>query len=398
MHLGLERSERKLVLGAGVLLVILVVVSVLVSPPENANGTGGASSYSAEWSGTKAGYLFLQGMGYRVERWESQPQELPDKAAEEGAVLILAEPSQKPTEGDKRTIRMFLQRGGTVLATGAKVAEFLPDAQKFEEGEKFAAYETFHPVEVSPLVRDAQEIRMNPPEKWRPSGKSEMIVYGNQTTAAVVTISVGKGQVIWWADSYPMTNGGLRDANNAQFFLNSVGEPDGRQIYWDEYFHGVESSFWSYLAKTPAPWGLVQIGIVFLAVVLTFSRRTGPVRAPQNTSKLPPLEFVETLGDLYQEAHAGTTAVRIMYERMRFQLLRTLGLPGTASSKELAQSASEALRWNRSEIAAVLEKSEQAKRGHAMEEKECLTLVKQLYWYSQKLEPGKMPAEERSRG
>lgn len=398
MHLGLEKSERKLVFGAGVLLVILVVVSALVSPPENANGTGGASSYSAQWSGTKAGYLFLQGMGYRVERWESQPQELPDEAAEEGAVLVLAEPSQRPTEGDKRTIRMFLQRGGTVLAAGAKAAEFLPDAEKFEEGEKFAVYETFRPVGVSPLVRGAQEIRMNSPERWKPAGQSEMIVYGNEMTAAVVTMSVGKGQVIWWADSYPMTNGGLRDANNAQFFLNSVGEPDGRQIYWDEYFHGVESSFWSYLEKTPAPWGMVQIGIVFLAVLLTFSRRTGPVRVPQNTSKLPPLEFVETLGDLYQAAHAGTTAVRIMYERLRFQLLRTLGLPGTASSRELAQSASDALRWNRREIAAVLEKSEQAKRGHAMEEKECLALVKQLYSYNQKLEPGKRPAEERSRG
>jgi len=398
VRLGLEKGERKLVFGAGVLLVILVVVSALVSPPENANGTGGASSYSAEWSGTKAGYLFLQAMGYRVERWESQPQELPDQAGEEGAVLVLAEPSQKPTEGDKRTIRMFLQRGGTVLAAGANAAAFLPDAQKFEEGKKFAVYETFHPVGVSPLVRGAQEIRMNSPERWKPAGKSEMIVYGNETTAAVVTMSVGKGQVIWWANSYPMTNGGLRDANNAQFFLNSMGEPDGRQIYWDEYFHGVESSFWSYLAKTPAPWGMVQVGIVFLAVLLTFSRRTGPVRVPQNTSKLSPLEFVETLGDLYQAAHAGTTAVRIMYERLRFQLLRTLGLPATTSSKELAQSASEALRWNRSEIAAVLEKSEQAKRGHAMEEKECLALVKQLYSYNQKLEPGKRPAEERSRG
>lgn len=398
MRVGLEKGERKLVIGAGVLLVILVAASVLVSPPENANGTGGASSYSADWSGTKAGYLFLQGMGYRVERWETQPPELLDEEGEENTVLILADPVQTPSGEDKRAIRMFLESGGTVVATGPSAAKFLPDAQTFEAGDKFANYQEFHPVAISPLMSGAQNIRMTAPLRWKPSGKSEMVVYGNEETAVVVTISVGKGKVIWWADSFPLSNGGLREVNNAQLLLNSVGPADGRQIYWDEYFHGVESSFWSYLVKTPTPWGMVQIAIVFVAVLLTFSRRTGPIRIPQNTSKLPPLEFVETLGDLYQEAHAGTTAVRIMYERLRFQMMRSLGVPVNASAKELTQSVSESLRWDRAAFASLVEKSEQAKRGVPMEEKDCLALVKQLYVYSQKLEPAKRPVKERSQG
>jgi len=400
VSLGLEQSERKLLIGAGVLPVLLVVISVLVSPPQEANGAGGPSSYSASWGGTKAGYLLLQRLGYQVHRWENPPQELLDEGDEESEkdeVLILAEPMQAPSSEDKTAIRMFLQRGGTVLATGSSAAKFLPEATSFGEADPFSERVSFHPVAVSPLMHGAPDIKMAA-QHWVPESKSSMVVYGNEESAAVVTIAVGKGQVIWWADSFPMTNGGLRQANDVELFLNSVGDAEGRTVYWDEYFHGVQNSLWTYLAKTPAPWGIAQIGIVFLAVILTYSRRQGPIRVPQTGSRLSPLEFVETLGDLYHAAHAGTTAVRILFERLRFQLQRNLGLPANASAKELAQTASETLRWNKSELTEVLEKSEQAKRGNVMEEKECLSLVKQLYAYSKKLEAGKNSDGERTQG
>src|SRR5262249_9128229 len=153
----------------------------------------------------------------------------------------------------------------------------------------------------------------------------------NGQKTAVVTMSVGKGTVIWWAESFPMTNGGLRSADNATLFLNSVGAQKEQTIYWDEYFHGVQSSLWAYVGKTPVPWGIAQLGILFVAILLTHSRRNGPIRLPQGTSRLSPLEFVETLGDLYHEAHAGTAAVRIFSERLRFQLIRTLGLPANVN-------------------------------------------------------------------
>ena len=70
----------------------------------------------------------------------------------------------------------------------------------------------------------------------------------------------------------------------------------------------------------------------FSPFVATFSRRHGPISTPIQPSRLSPLEFVETLGDLYLSAHAGSAAVRIADQRLRFQLSRQLGLPPNASN------------------------------------------------------------------
>ena len=397
MPVKLQRNERRLLIGAGILLLALAGASVIVAPPEAGRGGGGASTYSANWGGSKAAYLLLESLGYNVRRWESSPLDLPQDDAEEHGVLILAEPTVSATKEEKIAIRVFLQRGGTVVATGSKASGLLPDVTSFEEGLPFADFEQFHPVALSPLVRGVSEINMRPPLDGGPSAKTAEVIFSGAQKAGVITVPIGKGRVIWWAESYPLTNGGLRSLDNATFFLNCMGAPAGQPIYWDEYFHGVQNSFWTYLARTPVPWGMAQIGILFAAILVTHSRRNGPIRVPQGHSRLSPLEFVETLGDLYHEAHAGTAAVKILYERLRFQLLRSLALPANVGAKELAKSASEALRWDRPDLTEALEQGELAKRGVPMQEEEALALVKRLYTYSKKLEPGSVPEKKRTR-
>ena len=80
-------------------------------------------------------------------------------------------------------------------------------------------------------------------------------------------------------------------------------------------------SLGSFFAKTPLPWAGLQVAIAFIALMCTFSRRSGPVRMPATDSRLSPLEFVETLGDLYSNAHAAPAAVGVAYQRLRSSLL-----------------------------------------------------------------------------
>jgi hypothetical protein len=381
---ALDRGDRKLLIGAGVLLAILIVATTYLSPKERSAASAYPSSYSGDWDGAKGPYVLLQNLHYHVERWEESPTEISGTPSNE--VLILAGPTQTPTAEDKSAIFEFLQKGGRIVASGAGAAKILPDAPPLNESFAIEETTTFPAVLPSPLMRGAPEISMFPPDDWQPKSPSQLVVYGNVETAAVITYQVGKGQVIWWGNSAPLTNGKIRESGNLPLFLNSVGSPDGVQVLWDEYFHGAHGSLWSYMARTPLIWGVVQFGIVFLAIVATYSRRQGPISVPARVSRLSPLEFVETLGDLYSSAHAGSAAVRIAYQRLRFQLTRQLGLPPNSPNADLAHSASTALAWNEREISATLSRAERAMTANKVSDAETLQLVQEMFDYASRLE------------
>jgi hypothetical protein len=380
MPKGLDSADRKLLIGAGVLLVVMLIASALIAPPKSAGGSVFPSSYSSAWDGAKAAYLVLQDSGYKVERWENAPSEIPGEHDHE--VLILAEPLMGYSSEDRAAIREFLQGGGRILATGSSAAKLLPEAESFEEGEEYEEPKTFAPQIPSPVAADAPEIKMISPENWQPKAPSQLVIYGNKETAAVISYHFGRGQVIWWGASTPLTNRGIGDAGNLILFLNSVGHARGTRVLWDEYFHGVHGSLWAYIKQTPLPWGIVQLGLVFIAIVATFSRRHGPTRMPAKVSRLSPLEFVDTLGDLYAARKAGTAAVQISYQRLRFLLTRQLGLAPDVPAAALAHSAWEALGWKEQPFRETLERAEHAVRMTELKDDESLSLVQEIFDYT----------------
>jgi hypothetical protein len=60
-------------------------------------------------------------------------------------------------------------------------------------------------------------------------------------------------------------------------------------------------------------------------------------------SRLSPLEFVETLGDLYARKAAAPEALETAYQRFRFLITRRLGLPPSATPERIAASVAD--RW-----------------------------------------------------
>ena len=253
----------------------------------------------------------------------------------------------------------------------------------------------FSALVPSPVMRGAPEISMIPPERWSPASGAQLVVYGNDDTAAVITYNFGKGKVIWWGSPSPLTNAGIRESGNLALFLNSVGPANGVHVLWDEYFHGARGSFWTYLGRTPLPWGALQFGIVFLAILATFSRRQGPVCVPVKRSRLSPLEFVETLGDLYSSAHAGPAAVRIVSQHLRFQLSRRLGLSMNAANSELAHSAAASLAWSEPAFSAVLARADRAMHAAKLADAETLQIVQELRDYANRLEVRRAQTTER---
>jgi uncharacterized protein DUF4350 len=384
MPSSLDRTDRSILIGTGILVLVLAFATALLTPARRGGRTGFPSSYSTSWDGAKAAYLLLGELGYDVRRWDKAPADL--EGDPKNQVLILANPLQPPTAEDVAALHRFLQGGGRIVATGDDVAEFLPGAAKFEETDAAEGETRFPALLPSPLTAGAPVISMAKPNDWHPVKIDQIAVYGDQDTAAVVTYVVGKGTVVWWGSPSPLSNQGIREPGNLALLLNSLGETKGRQLLWDEYFHGARGDFWSYIGKTPLPWVFAQLALLLVFVMLTYSRRYGTIRMPGKVLRLSPLEFVDTLGDLYTSAHAGSTAVRVAYQRLRFQLTRQLGLTSNATIAELAGLANRTLGWEEQPLLGTLARADRSSRAMVVDDKEALEIVRDLHDYAARME------------
>ena len=390
----LDRRDSWYVMGALALMVVLLGLTYAFGPAPAQKSIGYPTIYSPEWAGVRAAYLLLKKQGYDVEVWEKSPEELP---ADPDAVWVVVEPFEGGTANEKAAIRRFVTNGGRVLAVGSEAADLVPDleaasAEAYDPQEK-----TFSAMLPSAITLDAPEITMVAPDTFTASMHSWLALYGKGGDLAAVSYRVGKGQVIWWAASSPMTNGMILEKNNLEFFLNSIGPAESTRVYWDEYFHGSRASIWSYFGNGPLPWAGLQVGIAFLAVLFTFSRRSGAMRLPATESRLSPLEFVDTLGDLYQSAHASPASVSVAYQRFRTALVRKLALPVKAKLPELSRAAGRRFGWPEEDLLDTLARSERAMRNINLQEEEALYLVRRLHEFSALLEPkGRADQEARA--
>jgi hypothetical protein len=385
MPIEIAPSDRKLLIfGAGLLTLMLLAIAIL-SPPSDSFNSKIPSTYSSQSNGAAAAYRLLTTLHYPVRRWENPPTEL--SAESDNILLILAEPIEPPSDKERRALDAFVKEGGHVLFTGANIKDYFPEAEVSVEPAD-PKFETFYPVLPSKITRDAKQVSMQPRAYWGSLTAAQLSLYGMRDSSAVVSWAKGDGEIVWWAGSTPLTNAGITRDDNLTFFLNSVAkwsDEQAYQIYWDEYFHGQRSSLWSYVGKTSLAWIVFQIGILALAVLFTFSRRSGPIYVPIETSRLSPLEFVDTLGGLYERAGAASLAISVSYSRLRTLLSRQLNLPSNTNDTQLSIAAEQRLGWRDSGLGILLRRADMARREEKFSSREALKIVQKLEQFATKL-------------
>jgi hypothetical protein len=385
----LDPGDRKLLLIAGAILLLLIVATVVFAPPpEEAEGQGVPTTYSTTKNGAQAAYLLLGELGYQSERWEKSPADLPSDA--EGKILILAGPTDFPDKNERDSLLAFVRSGGWIVYAGNFPFLFLEAGAvappSFTRSAKLTD-EIFPAVAPSPFTQEATKITMNASNRWVPSDGAQVPLYGEPEEPVVVTWRLEKGRILWWAAPTPVTNSGISREGNLSFFLSCVqaarpgASPGETTVLWDEYFHGYRGSLWDYFRQTPVPWAILQLALVAAFVLLAFGRRSGPIYAPAAISRLSPLEFVDTLGDLYRRASAGSAAVRVAYQRFRTQLLRRLALAPSTSNPQLDAAVRERLGWKQPGLMDTLQRAEKAARVSEVPGPEALKIVQALEHY-----------------
>jgi hypothetical protein len=375
MPLKMDARDRKLMIGAGCVFVLLIAGAVIFGG-EGANKGEIPSSYSTASGGAKAAYLLLQS-GHKIERWERPLKELPEA---NGKTLIIADPQEAPTAEDKARLNAFLTEGGRVIATGMFAGTYLPENESIPDFLSAMAWKKTSAISPSEITRAAPEITLAAQARWQ-SYSPAYPLYGDREHEVVVKYPYGRGEVLWWASATPLTNAGLKEQGNLEFLLACVGQSKGG-VLWDEYIHGYRETLASSVAHSPVKWLALQLALLGLAVVATFSRRSGPVCAPVADVRLSPLEFVRTLGGLYERAGTASVAVDICYQRFRYWLTRRLGLGSKTSITDLEVAVRD--RWHGADerFAAILRRCESAKLDPYLHGPEALHLVQELDEYA----------------
>jgi hypothetical protein len=398
MPLGIAPSDKKLLwIGAAVLLVLVIGTLIFPSTPEELQSPV-PSTFSVQPAGAQAAYRLLVTLHYPVQRWESPPMELEEAASgnSKGSsvsniLLILAEPSEPPSDKEKAALQGFVERGGHVLFTGSHIADYFAGASLSEINEH-PVTETSTADIPSRFTRNAQRISLAPQARWSSPGASQVALYGDPDAPTVVTWQVDDGQITWWAGSTPLTNAGITTDDNLAFFLNAVGnwaemgsKAEPYKIYWDEYFHGERRSLISYVRATSLIWAWPQLALLVVAILFTFSRRNGPVYIPLEVSRLSPLEFVDTLGGLYERAGAASSAVAVSYVRLRGLLTRQLSLASNTPDTQLAAAVEQRLGWKKSGLGESLQNAMAASQKTELPNGEALELVRELEAFAARL-------------
>jgi uncharacterized protein DUF4350 len=389
MPSALDSGDRKLLLAGGAILLLLITATVIFAPsPDEAEGQGVPTTYSTTNSGTQAAYLLLQELGYQSQRWEKSPLELPMDA--EGKIVILAGPSDFPDKKEGDALLSFVRSGGWIVYAGNFPFLFLQSGavapSSISQITSMAA-ETFPAIAPSPFTQGASKITMNASNRWVVSDGGQIPLYGEPEEPVVVTWRLEKGRILWWAAPTPVTNSGISREGNLPFFLSCIqaarpgARPGETTILWDEYFHGSRGSLWDYFSRTPVPWAIFQLALVAVFVLLAFGRRSGPLYAPAGVSRLSPLEFVDTLGDLYRRAQAGSAAVRVAYQRFRTQLVRRLALAPSVSNMQLETAVRERLGWRQPGLMETLQRAEKVARASDVSGPDALKIVQALEHY-----------------
>jgi hypothetical protein len=376
---GLGDRGRLLILCGVMTAMIVVVCAVAPSSQEN---DPRPTVTNVGPHGAKAAYLTLGALGFKTSRWDNSLAELNGNLSDAQiarTTLILAAPEYDATEqkGLAAEVKKFLERGGRVLATGPSGAMLLPDAEVSPAG--LLESGLCHTTPEGPgLLARAGSVEITNSSQWTKEGPEYEVEQRCGKDAVVVRYAIGKGEAVWWSSAGSMENGELKNDADLKLLLASVGA--GQDVVFEESLYGAVKTLWDEGKGLPLSWLSLQAALLFVLLVVSFSRRRGPLRSPVRLPRSSPVEFATSMGDLYEKAAASSAATEAAKRRLVRVLTREAGL-AQGTIEEGPEAIAEALRVRLGgDWSAVSEHLQEAKRvqHEAIAMRSALALVRAL--------------------
>jgi len=363
------------------ILILVVVLAALIGlnlvflaqPGEDEDErTGDRSSYRGTKYGTLGYYTLLKETGRPVSRLETPWTGLDDSDVDL-LFVITPKPWHQPSAEEFTALERWVLVGGRLVVIDREIdLTFEGDEETpgFEVATGTPAGDALSPLVPSGYTRGVRALGGSVYAKALNISADRAVAHvGGPRGPVLVDVVHGLGRVTFVSESHFVENGGIGEVDNAALAVNLVdaaGIPS--QIAFDEYHHGhgvpgSEHGVRGYLAGTPVPWMLAQVGIIALVVAVgagTRFARAVPLSRERRTSNL---EFVTSMAHIQRLADAEDLAIENIYRPFRARLCRYAGLPLKASSEAVATDAARRARVASEPLLDVMKRCEAVLAG-----------------------------------
>ena len=269
----LDPGDRKLLLIAGAILLAVDRRDGRVCPVPRRSRRPGNPNDLLDDAKRRAGCLpsAAMSLGYRSERWEKSPAELPADCG--GKDSDSRGPINFPDKQEREallTFRAFRRldhlRRQFSISLHSKAATSTPNPATRLSSLDFAT--AFRRSSPSPFTRGAPKSRC-----LRPTGGTFRMALRFPCTVTpeepvVVTWRLGKGPYSLVGRAHAGHQlGNSRRTEICRFFLDCIqavrpgASPARQRFLWDEYFHGYRGSLWDYFAGDAGAVGDLSTGV-----------------------------------------------------------------------------------------------------------------------------------------
>ncbi|MGH2788841.1 MAG: DUF4350 domain-containing protein, partial [Actinomycetota bacterium] len=224
------------------LLVGLNVVGWVISTFLGTTGGVPSSSYATSSEGFAAYAQLLERAGYEVHR---QRVDLADAPPSPRETLFVMDAQLPPEEVE--TVNRFVADGGTLVAGGGATASWIDSILDDAPTHSIPGPETARAVGD---LGDVSEVWTAGEGKWSDGGDGEVVLAGLGDPLMTVH-EVGSGMVWLLADSSPLANELIDEADNAALGLVLAGDTPGA-VRFLETVHGYSTEVG--FGAVPANW------------------------------------------------------------------------------------------------------------------------------------------------
>jgi hypothetical protein len=366
------KNRRDILIIVGLFLALILFIALGPGRQPQPTEPAQTTTHSSAQEGTLALYNWTRALGYDSRRLEYRAFELD----EPDAALIVLNPREPINRTQSRAMLDWVEQGGTLIFADDRTAIFggsnaLLDDLQFDTG----VYSTTQVIEQAAPSQPALD---QPPtgtalvqtgRMLLPNRDDYVKLLGPADALLIAGIKHGNGYIYLSATTYPFTNEGLRDPENAALVLNMLRRvPAGGRIQFDEYHQGffTPPSTGKILFGTPWGWAAAYaVAAIALYLILSGRRFGRPVPLKEELARRSSAEYVESMADLFQRSGKREYILRHYHSALKRALARKDGINPQLDDAEFVRELARARPVNEDELLAHLSRLRSGKPSEA---------------------------------